>query len=228
MGNLWLQTIMELSARHHRLVHPWGLWAELRCRQVYQGTGRACRSYWTGFYVGGQVGYGRGSFGPDTHPLAVAGRVLSPQHHRPDRRLSGGYNFQLPNNLVLAPRSMFIPTRSSSDSYRPRSTPPSTTLPRPAAASDTHSERCCPTSQAASLGPGPRRRQRCRWQRVIRARTCTARLDRRRWRRICRRTRWSAKLEYGYIDLTRRTHGLADVPLPDVAIAPEPISVSLV
>ena len=44
---------------------------------------------WTGFYLGGHVGYGGGSFGPDTNPLPEQGVLLSAQRHRPDRRLSG-------------------------------------------------------------------------------------------------------------------------------------------
>ncbi|WP_204310692.1 hypothetical protein, partial [Escherichia coli] len=31
---------------------------------------------WTGFYVGGHVGYGDGSLGPDTNPLPLQGVLL--------------------------------------------------------------------------------------------------------------------------------------------------------
>ena len=44
---------------------------------------------WTGFYIGGHVGYGGGSLGPGTNPLPEEGVFVSAQHHRPDRRLSG-------------------------------------------------------------------------------------------------------------------------------------------
>ena len=56
---------------------------------------------WSGFYIGGHVGYGGGSFGPDTNPLPLQG-VFFP--HSITGLIGGyqaGYNFQLPNNLVL-------------------------------------------------------------------------------------------------------------------------------
>ena len=56
---------------------------------------------WTGFYLGGHVGYGGGSFGPGTNPLPLQG-VFFP--HSITGLIGGyqaGYNFQLPNNLVF-------------------------------------------------------------------------------------------------------------------------------
>jgi opacity protein-like surface antigen len=56
---------------------------------------------WTGFYLGGHVGYGGGSFGPDANPLPLQG-VFFP--HSITGLIGGyqaGYNFQLLNNLVL-------------------------------------------------------------------------------------------------------------------------------
>ena len=56
---------------------------------------------WSGFYIGGHVGYGGGSFGPETNPLPLQG-VFFP--HSITGLIGGyqaGYNFQLPNNLVL-------------------------------------------------------------------------------------------------------------------------------
>ena len=55
---------------------------------------------WSGFYVGGHVGYGGGSFGPDTNPLPLQG-VFFP--HSITGLIGGyqaGYNFQLPSKLV--------------------------------------------------------------------------------------------------------------------------------
>jgi high affinity Mn2+ porin len=56
---------------------------------------------WTGFYLGGHVGYGGGSFGPGTNPLPEQG-VFFPHSIT---GLVGGYqasyNRQLPNNVVL-------------------------------------------------------------------------------------------------------------------------------
>ena len=56
---------------------------------------------WTGFYVGGHVGYGGGSFGPGTNPLPKQG-VFFP--HSLTGLIGGyqaGYNRQLPNNVVI-------------------------------------------------------------------------------------------------------------------------------
>ncbi len=56
---------------------------------------------WTGFYLGGHVGYGGGSLGPGTNPLPEQG-VLFP--HGITGLIGGyqaGYNKQLPNHVVL-------------------------------------------------------------------------------------------------------------------------------
>ncbi len=56
---------------------------------------------WTGFYLGGHVGYGGGSLGPGTNPLPEQG-VLFP--HSVTGLIGGyqaGYNWQLPNHVVL-------------------------------------------------------------------------------------------------------------------------------
>ena len=56
---------------------------------------------WTGFYLGGHVGYGGGSFGPGTHPLPEQG-VLFP--HSITGLIGGyqaGYLRQLSSGVVL-------------------------------------------------------------------------------------------------------------------------------
>ena len=56
---------------------------------------------WTGFYVGGHVGYGGGSFGPSTNPLPEQG-VFFP--HTLTGLIGGyqaGYNRQLSNRIVI-------------------------------------------------------------------------------------------------------------------------------
>lgn len=56
---------------------------------------------WTGFYFGGQVGYGRAGFGPATNALPLQGGFLP---HSGTGLIGGfqlGYNRQLPNHLVL-------------------------------------------------------------------------------------------------------------------------------
>jgi high affinity Mn2+ porin len=56
---------------------------------------------WTGFYVGGHFGYGDASFGPGTNPIPLQGVFLP---HSPTGLIGGfqaGYNRQLSNHLVL-------------------------------------------------------------------------------------------------------------------------------
>jgi high affinity Mn2+ porin len=56
---------------------------------------------WTGFYVGGHFGFGDASFGPGTNPIPLQGVFLP---HTPTGLIGGfqaGYNRQLSNHLVL-------------------------------------------------------------------------------------------------------------------------------
>jgi high affinity Mn2+ porin len=56
---------------------------------------------WTGFYIGGHVGYGGGSFGPGTNPLPEQGVFLP---HSVTGLIGGyqaGYNLQLSNHVTL-------------------------------------------------------------------------------------------------------------------------------
>jgi high affinity Mn2+ porin len=56
---------------------------------------------WTGFYLGGHVGYGGGSFGPGTHPLPEQGVFLP---HSITGLIGGyqaGYVREFPNHVVL-------------------------------------------------------------------------------------------------------------------------------
>jgi high affinity Mn2+ porin len=56
---------------------------------------------WTGFYVGGHFGYGDASFGPGTNPIPLQGVFLP---HSPTGLIGGfqaGYNRQFSNHLVL-------------------------------------------------------------------------------------------------------------------------------
>src|SRR6202795_1807345 len=62
---------------------------------------RAALYDWTGFYVGGQVGYGQGDLGPGTNPVPEQA-VFFP--HSLTGLIGGfqaGYNLQLPNRVVL-------------------------------------------------------------------------------------------------------------------------------
>src|ERR1700687_5013355 len=75
--------------------------ADLPANMPIKAPVRAAIYDWTGFYVGGQVGYGQGSFGPGTNPIPEQA-VFFP--HSVTGLMSGfqaGYNLQLPNRVVL-------------------------------------------------------------------------------------------------------------------------------
>src|ERR1700687_3837918 len=75
--------------------------ADLPPRLSIKAPVRAVIYDWTGFYVGGQVGYGQGDFGPGTNAIASQA-VFFP--HSATGMTSGfqaGYNLQLPNRVVL-------------------------------------------------------------------------------------------------------------------------------
>lgn len=56
---------------------------------------------WTGFYLGGHVGYGAGSFGPDTNTLPLQAVFLPHSLIGMTGGFQAGYNYQLPNRVVL-------------------------------------------------------------------------------------------------------------------------------
>ncbi|MEY9232242.1 high affinity Mn2+ porin [Bradyrhizobium japonicum] len=56
---------------------------------------------WTGFYVGGHFGYGDASFGPGTNPLPEQGMILPPSATGLSGGYQLGYNRQLANRVVL-------------------------------------------------------------------------------------------------------------------------------
>src|SRR6202158_4861709 len=62
---------------------------------------RAAIYDWTGFYVGGQVGYGQGDLGPGTNPIPE--QAVSFPHSLTGLigGFQAGYNLQLPNRVVL-------------------------------------------------------------------------------------------------------------------------------
>src|ERR1700738_1862773 len=56
---------------------------------------------WTGFYVGGQVGYGQGDFGPGTNAIASQAVFVPHSATGMTSGFQAGYNLQLPNRVVL-------------------------------------------------------------------------------------------------------------------------------
>src|SRR5215831_8834717 len=62
---------------------------------------RATSDPWAGFYVGGHVGYGLGSLGSGTHPVLDQGVFLPSTVTGLLGGYQAGYNFRLPNNVIL-------------------------------------------------------------------------------------------------------------------------------
>jgi high affinity Mn2+ porin len=56
---------------------------------------------WTGFYIGGHVGYGGGSLGPGTNPLPEQGVIFPHSVTGLIGGFQGGYNRQFSNHIVL-------------------------------------------------------------------------------------------------------------------------------
>src|SRR5713226_6707363 len=56
---------------------------------------------WTGFYLGGHVGYGDGSLGPGTNPLPEQGVFFPPTITGGVGGFQAGYNRRLSNRVVL-------------------------------------------------------------------------------------------------------------------------------
>jgi high affinity Mn2+ porin len=101
---------------------------------------------WTGFYLGGHVGYGGGNFGPDTNPLPLQGVFFPHSITGLTGGYQAGYNFLLPRDLVFGVETdvSFVSSLIAQDSCRLPLTPHSTMLPPRGAASDMPSEGCCP------------------------------------------------------------------------------------
>src|SRR6202158_2047874 len=75
--------------------------ADLPANMPIKAPVRAAIYDWTGFYVGGQVGYGQGDLGPGTNPVPEQA-VFFP--HSLTGLIGGfqaGYNLQVPNRVVL-------------------------------------------------------------------------------------------------------------------------------
>src|ERR1700680_5338716 len=80
---------------------PFAAAADLPASTPIKAPVRVAIYNWTGFYVGGQVGYGQGDLGPGTNAIASQA-VFFP--HSATGMTSGfqaGYNLQLPNRVVL-------------------------------------------------------------------------------------------------------------------------------
>jgi high affinity Mn2+ porin len=178
---------------------------------------------WTGFYIGGHVGYGGGSLGPGTNSIPEQGVVFPPSITGLIGGYEAGYNRQFANHVVLgveadasfagpldAPRLVAAPFNTSLDYV-------STVRGRVGYAFGTwmpyvtggfawaHSHVNL-NDAAGSVFAAPGQIQ-TGW-------TAGAGVE------FAVSGNWSAKLEYDYIDLARRTYDLSSFGLPSVNVDP--------
>jgi high affinity Mn2+ porin len=178
---------------------------------------------WTGFYLGGHTGYGGGSFGPGTNALPEQGVFLP---HSLTGLIGGyqaGYNRQLANNVVLG-AEIDASFTSPLDGTKLIPAPFNTTFDYFATARgrvgyaygtwlpyltggfawgrtlvNLNDGEGNVLSSRAQTHPG--------W-------TAGAGIE------FAVSGNWTAKLEYDYIDLARRTYDLNDAGLPSVSVDP--------
>jgi high affinity Mn2+ porin len=178
---------------------------------------------WTGFYLGGHVGYGDGSLGPGTHPLPEQGVFFPPTITGGVGGYQAGYNRQLSNRVVLGieadatftgpldePRLTPAPFNASIDytgtlrgriGYAFAAWMPYLT----GGFAWGHSHvRVNDGDGAAVSTPG---QYHTGWTVGAGAEFAVG-------------GNWSAKLEYDYIDLARRMYDLSDFALPGVNVDP--------
>ncbi len=178
---------------------------------------------WTGFYLGGHVGYGGGSFGPGTNPLPEQG-VLFP--HSVTGLIGGyqaGHNRQFSNHVVLgieADASFTSPVNGTALAPAPFNTTLDyvgtvrgragyafgTWLPYLTGGFAWGHSHIDINDGAGNIVSSPGQTQ-IGW-------TAGAGLE------FAVSGNWSAKLEYDYIDLSRRMYDLSDFGMPGVGVDP--------
>ena len=178
---------------------------------------------WTGFYMGGHVGYGGGSFGPTTNPLPEQGVFFPPSPTGLIGGYQSGYNFQLLNRIVLGVEAD-VSFTSPLDRPRLQPSPFNTTFDYFAtgrgrvgyaygrllpyvtggfAWAQTHVNLNASDGSIVST----RAHTHLGW-------TAGAGIE------YAVSGNWSAKAEYNYINLERRRYDLGDVGLPNVNVDP--------
>jgi len=178
---------------------------------------------WTGFYVGGHVGYGDGSLGPGTNPLPLQG-VFFP--HTITGGIGGfqvGYNREFANRFVLGIEAdaTFV---SPIDQVR--------RTPGPFNSSIDYVGTVRGRAGYAFGGWMPYVTGGFAWGRTqVRVNDAAGEVVSEPgqyqpgWTvgagaEFALSGNWTAKIEYDYIDLSRRTFGLADFGMPGVTIEP--------
>jgi high affinity Mn2+ porin len=203
---------------------PFAAAADLPASMPIKAPVRAAIYNWTGFYVGGHVGYGGGSFGPGTNPIPEQA-VFFP--HSLTGMIAGfqaGYNLQLANRVVLgveADASFTSPVDRPKLGLAPFNTTLEyvatargrigyafgTILPYVTGGLAWGESR---VNINANDGVTPSSSQflpHVGWTAGLGLEKAVG-------------GNWTAKIEYDYIDLARRNYGLGDAMLPDLNVDP--------
>ncbi len=179
---------------------------------------------WTGLYFGGHFGYGGGGFGPGTNPAHNEAVVFPSSVTGLIGGYQVGYNWQLPNNVVLGVEGD-ITFLSPLDVNATATAPFNTTLNYVATARGragyafgnfvpyvTGGLAVGQSKVEALDGDGavlsPKQHTHVGWTAGVGVEVA---LDR----------HWSAKLEYNYIDLGAQTYSLDQGPLNVIAVDPK-------
>src|ERR1700732_4976087 len=202
---------------------PFAAAADLPASMPIKAPVRAAIYNWTGFYVGGHVGYGGGSFGPGTNPIPDQA-VFFP--HSLTGMIAGfqaGYNLQLPNRVVLGVEAD-VSFASPIDRPKFGLAPFNTTLEYAATARGrigyafgailpyvTGGLAWGQTGVNINAGDGSLLSSQ-----LLPHVGWTAGLG----MEMAVGGNWTARIEYDYIDLARRTYGLGDAMLPDLNVGP--------
>ena len=179
---------------------------------------------WTGFYVGGHVGYGGGSFGPGTNPLPEQGVFFPPSVTGMIGGYQAGYNRQLSNNVVIGAETD-ISFTSPLDRPRLIPAPFNTTMdyfatargrvgyafgavvPYVTAGAAWAQTRININDPDGSIA-GTKSKLQLGWVAGIGIEFALG-------------GNWSAKAEYNYVDLGSRTYGFDGLAIPDTRVDPK-------
>jgi high affinity Mn2+ porin len=183
---------------------------------------------WTGFYVGGQVGYGQGGFGPGTNPMPEQAVFFPNSVTGMTSGVQAGYNLQLPNRVVLGAEVDALFT-SPRDLPKLVPGPFNSTLEYAATAQGRigYAFGTLLPYVTGGLAWGESRVNINGPDGINPASTLSSKfLPHVGWTAGLGIEKavggnWTTKIEYDYIDLERRTYGLGDVMLPDLNVDPK-------
>jgi high affinity Mn2+ porin len=184
---------------------------------------RAAIYDWTGFYIGGQVGYGQGDLGLGTNPIPEQAVFLPHSLTGLIGGFQAGYNLQLPNRVVLgveADVSFASPIDRPKLDFAPLNTTLEyavtargrigyafgTILPYLTGGLAWGQTRVNINADDGSL-LSSRVLPHVGWTAGIGIEMAVG-------------GNWTTKIEYDYVDLARRTYGLGDAMLPDLNVDP--------